>query len=146
MKAEIGTEPRVVPKRLSLKTYRVSVPPLSYLQTFLPSAANLTSLATITDSHGAATTSTQANISVSALSTANIQALLMETAVLMQTAVSLNETAFSYALLVAAEIAQLPSAEQDPAITGRSNTAPARCAQDPLSPTIVYENENGLAL
>jgi hypothetical protein len=93
---------------------------LFYLQTFLPSAANLTSLVTISDSYGAVTTSSQHNISVSALSPASIQALLLSTAAQLQRISVVSETAFWSALLITTEIAQLPSADQDPPITGTS--------------------------
>jgi hypothetical protein len=90
------------------------------LQTFLPSAANLTSLVTISDSYGAVTTSSQHNISVSALSPASIQALLLNTAAQLQSISVVNETAFWSALLITTEIAQLSYADQDPVITGTS--------------------------
>jgi hypothetical protein len=89
------------------------------LQTFLPSAANLTSLVTISDKYGAVTTSSQHNISVSPLSPANIQALLLTMAARVQVAAALNETTFRTALLITAEIAQLPSAVQTPETTGK---------------------------
>lgn len=89
------------------------------LQTFLPSGNNLTSVVTISDSYGTVSTSSQHNISVSALSPASIQALLLNMAARVQVVVALNETTFRTALLIITEIAQLPAAVQTPETTGK---------------------------
>lgn len=49
-----------------------------------------------------------------------MQSFLLETAARVQHAAAINDTTFWDSLLVVAEITQLPSADQDPAVTGRS--------------------------
>jgi hypothetical protein len=75
---------------------------------------------TISDSYGAVSTSSEHNISVSALSPASIQALLLNMAAQLQIITVVNETTFRTALLITAEFAELPPADQTPETTGRS--------------------------
>lgn len=89
-------------------------------QTLLPSALNMTSLVVISDCYGAAATSTQRNITVSALAASAVRSALTKTASRVQKGRPVNDTSFRQALLVASEVAQLPTANRDRNTTGRT--------------------------